>query len=55
MDNYQAIAYAQVALSLLQKENVEITPKTLKGRMIYLMDMYSEREIEKVADKLIKL
>jgi hypothetical protein len=48
MDNYQAIDYACVALKQLKKENKEITEISLRGRMLYLMDMYSEIEIEKL-------
>lgn len=51
MDNYDAIAYAVVALDDLKKEGVEITPQNLKGKMLYLMDMNSESEIYKRAQK----
>lgn len=46
MDNYQAIAVIQ-----LQKESKEITPVTLKGRMLHLMDLYSETAIYKLYEK----
>lgn len=51
MDNYEAIAYAVVALDDLKKECEEITPQNLKGKMLYLMDMNSESEIYKKAQK----
>jgi hypothetical protein len=49
MDNYEAIAYAVVALHELQCEKGEVTPEKLKARMLYLMDMNSEAEIYKKA------
>lgn len=52
MDNWQAQAYAWVALYQLQKENKEITPDKLTDKMTYLMDMYSETEIEKLKEKI---
>lgn len=45
MDNYEAIAYACVALDQLIKEGVEVNSANLRGRMLYLMDLYSESEI----------
>lgn len=42
MGNYEAIAYAVVAVKQLQQESKEINENTLKGRMLYLMDIYSE-------------
>lgn len=51
MDNYEAIAYALVALDDLKKEDEEITTQKLKGKMLYLMDMNSESEIYKKAQK----
>ena len=45
MDNYEAIAYAVVAITQLQNESKEITPTALRGRMLYLMDKYSETAI----------
>ena len=51
MDNYEAIAYALVALDEIKKEREEITPQSLKGKMLYLMDMNSESEIYKKAQK----
>lgn len=47
MDNYEAIAYARVALRELKEENTEVTEQTLRSRMLYLMDMNSESEIIK--------
>jgi hypothetical protein len=52
MDNYQAIAYAWVAVYQLQNESEEITPSTVAKRMTYLMDMKSETEIEKLKQRL---
>lgn len=52
MDNWQAKAYGWVALYQLQNESKEVTPDTLASRMSYLMDMYSEVEIEKLKEKL---
>jgi len=54
MDNWQAQAYGWVALYNLQKKNLEITPDKLTSEMIYLMDMYSEVEIEKLKEKIEK-
>jgi len=51
MDNYEAIAYAVMALDELLKEGEEITAQNLKGKMLYLMDMNSESEIYKKAQK----
>lgn len=48
MDNYEAISYACVALSQLQKEGKEVNENTLKGRMLYLMDMKTPGEIYKI-------
>lgn len=45
MDNYEAIAYACVALRQLKSENKVIDEENLKGEMISLMDMHSESEI----------
>lgn len=45
MDNYEAVAYAVVAVAQLQKENKEVNEENLRGRMLYLMDMYTEKEI----------
>ena len=52
MDNWQAQAYAWVALYQLQKEGKEITPDKLTSEMTYLMDMKSETEIEKLKEKI---
>ena len=49
MDNYEAIAYAVMALDELIKEGKEVTTQKLKARMTYLMDMNSESEIYKKA------
>lgn len=51
MDNYEAIAYAVMALDELLKEGEEVTPQKLKAKMMYLMDMNSESEIYKKAQK----
>jgi hypothetical protein len=51
MDNYEAIAYAKVALRELQRQKKEINEKTLGHKMLYLMDIYSEKEILKISDK----
>lgn len=48
MDNYEAIAYACIALKQLQKEDKEVNEDTLKGRMLFLMDIKSEKEIYKM-------
>ena len=48
MDNYEAIAYAVVALEQLKQEGKEINNNTLKGRMLKLMDLHSESEIYKI-------
>ncbi|MBN2619438.1 MAG: hypothetical protein JXR64_14105 [Spirochaetales bacterium] len=45
MGNYEAVAYAVIALKQLQQEVKEINEESLSGRMLYLMDMYSENEI----------
>jgi hypothetical protein len=47
MDNYEAIAYACVAVRKLIKEKKEINESSLKREMTYLMDMNSESEIYK--------
>lgn len=53
MGNYEAIAYACVALEQLKKEGIEVNSLNLRGRMLYLMDLYSESEIyEKYSDDL---
>ena len=51
MDNYEAISYAVMALDELVKEGKGINPQKLKARMTYLMDMNSESEIYKKAQK----
>lgn len=51
MDNYEAIAYAVIALKELQKENLETNSCNLKARMLYLMDKYSESEIYKMYER----
>lgn len=51
MDNYEAIAYAVVALEELKKEDKELTPQKLKAKMLYLMDMNSESAIYEKAQK----
>lgn len=51
MDNYEAIAYAVVAVDDLKNEGVEITTQNLKGKMLYLMDMNSETAIYNKAQK----
>lgn len=51
MDNYEAIAYAVMAFDELKKEGKEITTDKLKAKMLYLMDMNSESEIYKKAQK----
>jgi hypothetical protein len=45
MDNYEAVAYACVAVKQLQDEDKEINEQSLRGRMLSLMDRYSESEI----------
>jgi hypothetical protein len=52
LNNYQAEAYAWVALYQLQKENKEIAPDKLTSRMRYLMDTKSESEIQKLKEKI---
>jgi hypothetical protein len=52
LDNWQAKAYGWVSLYQLLSEDEEINPDKLSGRMSYLMDMYSETEIEKLKEKL---
>lgn len=52
MDNYQACAYAWVAVYQLHQEKKEITPDVVSGRMAYLMDMYSPDEIEEIQKNL---
>jgi len=47
MGNYEAVAYAVVALKQLKNEGKEVNEIELRGRMLYLMDMYSENEIYK--------
>ncbi|ADL53195.1 hypothetical protein [Clostridium cellulovorans] len=47
MDNYEAVAYAVVAIKELDIEGQEVNEITLKGRMLKLMDKYSEEEIYK--------
>lgn len=48
MGNYEAIAYACVALYQLNKEGVKVDELSLRSRMLYLMDMYSESEIYRI-------
>lgn len=45
MGNYEAIAYAVIAMEQLQEEGKELNEQNLRGRMLYLMDRYSEKEI----------
>lgn len=45
MDNYEAIAYAVIALQELREEGKEVDERSLRGRMLSLMDRYSEKEI----------
>lgn len=45
MNNYDAVSYARVALRQLEKEGKKIDEDTLKGRMLYLMDVHSESSI----------
>lgn len=52
MDNYEATAYAVVAVSELNKQGKEINKQTITAKMVYLMDMNSESEILKKADKV---
>jgi hypothetical protein len=52
MDNYEAIAYAKVAVNELRKNGKEITEKSIQREMIYQMDMNSESEILKKAEKI---
>lgn len=51
MDNYDAIAYACVALRKLQTDGMEITEETIKGKMLHLMDMHSEPKIYKMYEE----
>ena len=51
MDNYQAIAYAVIAVKTLKKERRELTPTTLRGQMLHLMDLYTETEIYRRYEK----
>ncbi|ABR33802.1 hypothetical protein [Clostridium beijerinckii] len=51
MGNYEAIAYAVVALFELQSEGKEVTPLKLKARMLSLMDMNTESMIYKKAQE----
>lgn len=48
MGIYETIAYAVVAVETLRKESRKLTPTTLRGRMLHLMDLYSETEIYKL-------
>lgn len=52
MDNYEAIAYAKVAVNELRKSGKEITERSIQREMIYQMDMNSESEILKKAEKI---
>ena len=52
MDNYEATAYAVVAVSELNKQGKEINKQTISAKMVYLMDMNSESEILKKAAKI---
>lgn len=47
MDNYEAVAYACVALAELQKEGKDVNTNALKGKMLLLMDLNSAVEIYK--------
>lgn len=48
MGNYEAIAYAVVALEQLKEERIELSKQNLRERMLYLMDRYSEDEIYRI-------
>lgn len=52
MDNYEAIAYAVVAVSELNKKGKEITKRSITVEMVYQMDMNSESEILNKAAKI---
>ncbi len=47
MTNFEATAYARIALQNLIENNVEITPDNLLYEMHSLFDLYSEEEIKK--------
>lgn len=53
MDNYQAIAYAILSIESLSKSGREITPESIKGAMLYQMDMNTEEEAEQKADEIL--
>lgn len=54
MDNYEAIAYAVVAVSELNKKRREITKRTITAEMVYQMDMNSESEILRKSEKILE-
>jgi hypothetical protein len=54
MDNYGAIAYAIVALKRLELEDKEVNEITLKGKMMRLMDDFSEKEITMISEGAYK-
>lgn len=54
MSNYEAIAYAVVAVDQLKMENQPITRLILETRMLYLMDMYSQSEILNKAERVLQ-
>ncbi|CUU46960.1 hypothetical protein [Clostridium beijerinckii] len=51
MGNYEAIAYAVMALDELIKEGNDITTQKLRDRILYLMDMNTETMIYKKAQE----
>jgi hypothetical protein len=54
MDNYEAVAYACLALKSLRERNKEVNTSTLDGAMNTFMDRFSEEEIRIKFDKEIK-
>ena len=53
MTNFEATAYARIALINLLENESEINPDTLLFEMCYLFDVYDEENIKKEA--LLKL
>ena len=51
MDNYDAVAYACVALREIKEEGTDVTEENLRKRMFNLIDNYSELEILKCFSK----
>lgn len=54
MNNYEATAYACMALKSMREEGKDVNTSTLEGRMLVMMDRFSKEEIRKKFEKEIK-